>query len=102
MGRVARMLILALSVLPAVCLAQTPAPPKEVQVSVDAGLLLDAAGPEQRKSLGAIYLIACRTENGVGVGSGFLLENGVIVTNSHVVGACTEQTLTGVSSTNKQ
>lgn len=31
----------------------------QVPTSVDSTLVLDAAGPEQRKSLSAIYLIVC-------------------------------------------
>ena len=49
-------------------LAQSPV---IVPTSVDARLAIDAAGPEQRKSLNAIYLIACPN---VGFGSGFLLD----------------------------
>jgi len=75
--------------------AQTPV---AVPTSVDARLVLDAAGPEQRQSLTAIYLIACPN---VGFGSGFLLDTGIIVTNAHVVATCTEQTLYGISTTNK-
>jgi len=76
--------------------AQTPV---IVPTSVNAGLVIDAAGPEQRKSLNAIYLIACPN---VGFGSGFLLATGIIVTNVHVVATCTEQTLVGISTANKQ
>jgi S1-C subfamily serine protease len=73
--------------------------PVAVPTSVDAGLVLDAAGPEQRQSLAAIYLIACPD---VGFGSGFLLDSGIIVTNAHVVATCTEQTLFGISTSNKR
>jgi S1-C subfamily serine protease len=76
--------------------AQTPV---TVPTSVNSGLVMDAAGPEQRKSLNAIYLIACP---GVGFGSGFLLDPGIIVTNVHVVATCTEQTLLGISTANKR
>ncbi len=69
-----------------------------VPTSVDAKLVLDAAGPQQRKSLNAIYLVACPD---VGFGSGFLLETGTIVTNSHVIAACTEKNLLGISTANK-
>jgi len=69
-----------------------------VPTSVNAGLVIDAAGPEQRKSLNAIYLIACPN---VGFGSGFLLDTGIVVTNVHVVATCTEQTLFGISTANK-
>jgi S1-C subfamily serine protease len=67
--------------------------------SVNAGPTLDAAGPEQRRSLNAIYLIFCP---GVGTGSGFLLDNGVIVTNVHVVATCTKDNLVAVGAKNQQ
>jgi S1-C subfamily serine protease len=44
-----------------------------------------------------LYLIVCPD---VGMGSGFLLETGTMVTNSHVVATCTEKTLYGISTTN--
>lgn len=70
----------------------------QIPTSVDSALVLDAAGPEQRKSLGAIYLIVCP---GVGAGTGFLLESGVIVTNAHVVGTCNQETLLAVTAQNQ-
>ena len=73
--------------------------PVVVPTSVNATPVIDAAGPEQRKSLHAIYLIACPD---VGFGSGFLLDTGVMVTNAHVVATCTEQTLFGISTANKR
>jgi Trypsin-like peptidase domain len=76
--------------------AQTPV---TVPTSVNAGPVLDAAGPQQRKSLKAVYLIVCPN---VGFGSGFLLDTGIVVTNVHVVATCTEQTLLGISTTNRQ
>lgn len=103
MIRLAFLLSCALGWMSTGASAELPASPAtEVQVSVDAGLLLDAAGPEQRKSIGAIYLIACPTGNGFSVGTGFLIHTGVMITNSHVVGDCTEKALVGVSSSNKQ
>jgi S1-C subfamily serine protease len=80
--------------------AQSPATP--VPTSVNAKLVLDAAGPAQRKSLGAIYLIICPNGSGAELGSGFLLENGAMITNSHVVAGCTEQTLVAIGTANKQ
>jgi S1-C subfamily serine protease len=68
--------------------------PVGVPTSVNSALVIDAAGPEQRKSLNAIYLIACPDS---GFGSGFLLDSGLVVTNVHVVDTCTEQTLVGIS-----
>ena len=73
--------------------------PITVPTSVNAAPVIDAAGPEQRKSLSSIYLIVCP---GVDSGSGFALDSGIIVTNVHVVGSCTEQTLVGMSTANKQ
>jgi len=75
--------------------AQTPI---QVPTSVDASSLLDAAGPQQRRFLDAVYLIVCPTE---GAGTGFFLKNGVIVTNSHVVGSCREDSLYAISSKNE-
>jgi Trypsin-like peptidase domain len=60
---------------------------------------MDAAGPEQRKSLGAIYLIVCPA---TGAGTGFLLDSGLVVTNAHVVGTCGETELLGITSTNQR
>jgi len=76
-------------------LGQTPV---TVPTSVNAGPVIDAAGPEQRKALNAIYLIVCPN---VGAGSGFLLDTGIVVTNVHVVATCTEQTLVGITTTSK-
>jgi hypothetical protein len=75
------------------------AQPTTVPTSVDAKMVLDAAGPAQRQSLTAIYLIACP---GVGFGSGFLLAGGIIATNSHVTATCTETNLYGISTENKR
>ena len=76
--------------------AQAPTP---IPTSVNGSLVIDAAGPEQRKSLGAIYLIACPES---GFGTGFLLDQGFMVTNAHVVSTCTEQNLYGISAQNKR
>ena len=73
--------------------------PQQIPISVDANLVLDAAGPQQRESLSAIYLIVCP---GVGAGTGFLHESGAVVTNSHVVATCDETTLIGLTSSNRQ
>jgi S1-C subfamily serine protease len=71
----------------------------QVPTSVDSTLVLDAAGAEQRKSLGSIYLIVCPE---TGAGTGFLLESGVVVTNAHVVGTCDDQKLFGLTAENHQ
>ncbi len=79
--------------------SQLSAQTAQVPTSVDSTLVLDAAGPEQRKSLGAIYLIVCP---GASAGTGFLLESGVVVTNAHVVGTCNDQNLFGLTAENHQ
>lgn len=73
--------------------------PVQVPASVNSGLVMDAAGPEQRRSLGAIYLIVCPP---TGAGTGFLLDSGVVVTNAHVVGTCIADQLVGISATNER
>ncbi len=82
-----------------VLVSQLCAQSAQVPTSVDSTLVLDAAGAEQRKSLGAIYLIVCPE---TGAGTGFLLESGVIVTNAHVVGTCNDQNLFGLTAENHQ
>jgi S1-C subfamily serine protease len=71
----------------------------QVPTSVDSGLVMDAAGPEQRKSIGAIYLVVCPE---TGAGTGFLLDSGVIATNAHVVGTRGEQNLVGITASNQR
>jgi hypothetical protein len=73
--------------------------PVQVPASVNSGLVMDAAGPEQRKSLGAIYLIVCPA---TGAGTGFLLDSGVVVTNSHVIGTCTADQVIGITAANQR
>src|SRR5690348_4213201 len=93
---IAGLIVDALGIGPVVSAARDTA--FSVPVSVEAQNVLDAAGPKQRESLDAVYLIACP---GVGFGSGFLIDSGVIVTNAHVVGPCTERNLVGISITNE-
>lgn len=73
--------------------------PAQVPTSVNSDLVLDAAGPEQRRSLNAIYLVVCPSE---GAGTGFLIDSGVIVTNAHVVGSCGKENLLVLTASNKQ
>lgn len=70
-----------------------------VPISVNSRLVMDAAGPEQRQSINAIYVIVCPD---TGFGSGFYLKRGIMVTNSHVVATCTEQNLVAISAANEQ
>jgi S1-C subfamily serine protease len=69
-------------------------------VAVSAVTVLDAAGPKQRAAIQAIYLVYCQKDKNAG--SGFLLSNGVIVTNQHVVGTCEASDLIVVSASNKR
>src|ERR1017187_4911748 len=71
-----------------------------VPISVDSKLVLDAAGPEQRKSLGNVYLIACPTGTNTIIGTGFVIDDGVVVTNAHVAATCNESNLIGISPNN--
>ena len=72
----------------------------QTPISVAAHLVLDAAGPEQRQSLDAIYLIECPSEGNVTAGTGFLLDSGVMVTNTHVTATCDSSNLIGVTASN--
>jgi S1-C subfamily serine protease len=98
MGRFKALITCALAGSFAVCAFSQTTGALEVPTSVNAKLVLDAAGPEQRNSLKTIYLIVCPDSNSGG--SGFLLNTGVVVTNSHVVSTCTEKTPFGVSTEN--
>jgi len=69
-------------------------------VSVNSSMVLDAAGPQQRKSLSNIFLIECQHGQQLSGGTGFLIDSGVIVTNAHVTATCDETTLIGVSPSN--
>lgn len=89
-------LVLAVVLVSSLTVAQTPF---QVPTSVDSRLLMDVAGPEQRSFLDAVYLIICPNDNAAG--TGFLLQTGVMVTNSHVVGSCLEDTLYAISNTNE-
>jgi Trypsin-like peptidase domain len=95
--RLASVFVAVLSAIGQSATAQNP--PSPVPTSVNGNLVLDAAGPEQRKLLGAIYLVVCP---GVGAGTGFLLDSGVMVTNAHVLSTCTAQTLLGLTARNEQ
>jgi S1-C subfamily serine protease len=74
-----------------------------IPTSVDTKLVFDAAGPEQRKSLGNTYLIACPLGGGLfEIGAGFAIDLGVVVTNVHVTATCNETNLFGLSSANER
>ncbi len=92
-------LSVALSAVLALTASTEAQVPVQVPSSVDSSLVMAAAGPEQRRSLGAIYLIVCPK---TGAGTGFLLDSGVVVTNAHVVGTCSETDLVGITATNQR
>src|SRR5258706_7374395 len=48
---------------------------------------IDAAGPTQRTAIKSVVLLYCPNTNNKG--TGFLLREGLIVTNNHVVEGCT-------------
>jgi S1-C subfamily serine protease len=91
-------LVLLLSVVVAVPSASAQAIPDNASVS--ARPVLDAAGPTQRVAIGAVYLVSCGKDNMAG--TGFLLDNGLIVTNYHVIGSCEAADLLIISSSNKR
>jgi len=68
--------------------------------SVAAGPVLDAAGPRQRVAIRSVYLVSCAKDNIAG--TGFLLSNGLIVTNHHVIGTCEASELLVISSSSKR
>ncbi len=61
--------------------------PSDSSVPVATQWTLDAAGATQRNSIKSVYMMVCPTTQKKG--TGFRLESGVIVTNEHVVNACT-------------
>jgi len=61
---------------------------------------LDAAGPTQRTAIRSVFLLYC--PNTKMKGTGFLLKDGLVVTNAHVVTGCTPEQMIGMSSTGSQ
>ncbi len=57
---------------------------------------LDAAGPVQRAAIGSVFLMHC--PNARSKGTGFLLKNGLVVTNAHVVAGCDAQQMVAMPS----
>jgi len=52
---------------------------------------LDAAGPTQRTAIRSVVLLRCQDSKG----TGFVLKNGIVVTNWHVVEGCNAEQVTG-------
>ncbi len=66
---------------------------KDIPVSTQ--WTLDAAGDTGRSSVNSVYMILCRITGAKG--TGFLIDNGLIITNEHVVRGCTESQIVAVS-----
>jgi S1-C subfamily serine protease len=93
MCRAVVLLLLVLELSSSRSLAQAPTPPLSVPSAVEPSPLLDAFRPSRREAFQAIYLIVCPS---ISAGSGFLLQNGVMVTNSHVIADCDAQSLAAI------
>jgi S1-C subfamily serine protease len=73
------------------CTAQEPEKSETVPTAVQ--WTLDAAGPTQRAAIKSVVLLFC-PESGM-KGTGFVLSDGLVVTNNHVVEGCTADELMG-------
>lgn len=60
--------------------------------------LLDAVGDSGKLAVTSVYMIYCSKTKSKG--SGFLLRNGVIITNEHVVTGCVASEIIGISASN--
>jgi S1-C subfamily serine protease len=67
----------------------------EHSVPVATEWVLNSTPTTQHAAIKSVYLLVCRKTNKKG--TGFLLDSGVIVTNSHVVGSCNAPELEGTS-----
>jgi S1-C subfamily serine protease len=61
---------------------------------------LDAAGPPQRNAIGSVFLMYCPSTHTKG--TGFLLTNGLVVTNHHVVKGCELQQIAARTSSGSE
>lgn len=78
----------------------TPVTQNHPQAPVATQWVLDAVGPTGRAAVRDVYLVVCpNTEQ---KGTGFLVDNGVIVTNEHVVRGCNSADIFAVSSFGNQ
>lgn len=66
------------------------------QAPISTRWVLDAVGPVGKAAVRDVYLIVCPKTNQKG--TGFLVDNGVLVSNEHVVRGCGAGELIGVSS----
>jgi hypothetical protein len=78
---------IALALGVSACYAQEPEKPSTSPTAVE-WTISAAAGPVQRTAIKSVFLLLCtKTQM---KGTGFLLNNGLIVTNNHVVEGCTK------------
>jgi S1-C subfamily serine protease len=89
----------AFLLLPGVSSALSDREPSD-SVPISTKWLLDAAGPTVRSAVTSLYMIVGQTTQEKG--SAFLLDNGWLVTNHHVVKNNAAQSLTATSSLGKQ
>lgn len=68
----------------------------QVSIPVATQWTLDAAGVPQRAAIKSVALLYCPVTHMKG--SGFLLKNGLVITNNHVVDGCTVGQIVGVTS----
>jgi S1-C subfamily serine protease len=85
---------LAQTVLCIGCLAEQQTPTTEMPVATQ--WTLDAAGPVQQNGIKAVVLLVCPVTHMKG--TGFLVNDGLVVTNNHVVSGCSAQQMVGHSS----
>jgi S1-C subfamily serine protease len=69
------------------CYGQEAEKPSTIPAAVQ--WTINAAGPIQRAAIKSVFLLSCSKTNMKG--TGFLLSNGLIVTNNHVVEGCTKE-----------
>jgi S1-C subfamily serine protease len=70
-------------------------PNDKAQVPVSTQWVLDAAGPVQRTAINSVYLLVCAKTSKKG--TAFLLKDGVMVTDNHVVEGCEARDLLATS-----
>jgi S1-C subfamily serine protease len=83
--------VLLFGIIALTCTAQESEKPDTIPTAVQ--WTLDAAGPTQRAAIKSVVLLFC-PKSGM-KGTGFVLSNGLVVTNNHVVEGCTAEELMG-------